>query len=209
MEDYEEFNFIDFILRIKKRFVLVVGIIIVATIIPLLSGIVLYKPVYEAKTGIIVEMPKQDIDSRATDNTMYSSLMATYIQIAKTNNIAEMVASELKDITKEELLNGVDVTTQETSMFMYISITNKDPNIAYKAVNAYTKAFLIRASELMPEGKLTIFDDSQKPTSPINSAVNITNVIIGFVLGVMVSSTLAYILEEIEIKKKNKEIKNI
>jgi len=61
----------------------------------------------------------------------------------------------------------------------------------------------------MPEGKLTIFDDSQKPTSPINSAVNITNVIIGFVFGVMVSSTLAYILEEIEIRKKNKEIKNI
>ncbi|KAF0091878.1 MAG: capsular polysaccharide biosynthesis protein [Fusobacteria bacterium] len=206
MEDYEEFSFIDFILRIKKRIVLVVGIIIVATIIPLVVGIVSYKPVYEAKTGIIVEMPRQDIDSRATDNTMYSSLMATYIQIAKTNNIAEMAASELKDITKEELLKGVDVTTEDSSMFMYISITNEDPNIAYKAVNAYAKAFLIRATELLPEGKLTIFDDSQKPISPINSNVKTINIAIGFVLGVMLSVMLAYILEELEIRKKISKI---
>lgn len=209
MEDYEEFSFIDFILRIKKRIVLVVGIIIVATIIPLVAGIVSYKPVYEAKTGIIVEMPRQDIDSRATDNTMYSSLMATYIQIAKTNNIAEMAALELKGISAGELLNSVEVTTQETSMFMYISITNKDPNIAYKAVNAYTKAFLIRASELMPEGKLTIFDDSQKPTSPINSQISTINVAIGFVIGLMFSVMLAYILEELELRKKKYDMENV
>lgn len=204
MGDYEEFSFIDLILRIKKRIVLVLAIIIVATIIPLVAGIVLYKPVYEAKTGIIVEMPRQDEDSRVPDNTMYASLMGTYVQIAKTSNIAEMAASQLKGITKDELLNSLDVTTQDSSMYMYISITNENPDIAYKAVNAYTKAFIERASELLPEGKLTIFDDSQKPTNPINSAVNTTNLIGGLVIGITVSVTLAFFLEEIEIKKKNK-----
>lgn len=209
MGDYEEFSFIDFILRIKKRIVLVLGIIIVATIIPLLAGIVLYKPIYEAKTGIIVEMPKQDEDSRVADNTLYSSLMATYVQIAKTSNIAEMAASQLNGITTEELLNNLDVTTQDSSMFMYITITSEDPNIAYKAVNAYSKAFIERADKLLPENRLTIFDDSQKPTSPTNSAIKKTNIIVGFVLGVMVSSTLAFILEEIEIKKKTRDTENI
>jgi len=206
MEDYEEFSFIDFILRIKKRIVLVVAIIIFATFIPLIAGIVLYKPVYEAKTGIIVEMPRQDVDSRITDITMYSSLMGTYVQIAKTSNIAEMTAFELKGITKEQILNSIEVTTQEPSMFMYISIKNEDPNIAFKAVNAYTNAFINRASELLPEGKLTIFDDSQKPTSPINSKVSTINIAIGFVIGIMFSVMLAYILEELEIRKKTKDI---
>lgn len=209
MGDYEEFSFIDFILRIKKRIVLVLAIIIVATIIPLVVGIVSYKPVYEAKTGIIVEMPVQDEDSRVPDNTLYASLMATYVQIAKTSNIAEMAASELKGITSVELLNNLEVTTQDSSMFMYISIKNKDPNVAYKAVNVYTKAFIERAGELLPEGKLTIFDASQKPTSPINSNVTTINIAIGFVIGVMVSVTLAFILEELEIRKKNKDIKNV
>lgn len=204
MGEYEEFSFIDLILRIKKRIVMVLAIIIVATIIPLVAGIILYKPVYEAKTGIIVEMPKQEEDSRITDLTMYSSLMRTYVQIAKTSNIAEIAASQLEGITKDELLNSVEVTTQDSSMFMYISITNKDPNIAYEAVNEYTKAFIARAGELLPEGKLTIFDDSQKPTSPINSKVNTTNLIGGLVIGITVSVTLAFFLEEIEIKKKNK-----
>lgn len=209
MEYYEEYSIVDALLRIKKRVVLVLGIIIVATIIPLVAGIVLYKPIYEAKTGIIVEMPKQDEDSRVADNTLYASLMGTYIQIAKTNNIAEMAASQLNGITAGKLLNSLDVTTQDSSMFMYISIKNEDPNIAYKGVNSYTKAFISRASELLPEGKLTIFDDSQKPTSPINSAVNMTNVIVGFVLGVMVSSTLAFMLEEFELRKKKKDIENV
>lgn len=209
MENYEEFSYIDFILRIKKRIVLVVGIIILATIIPLIAGIISYKPVYEAKTGIIVEMPRQDEDSRITDLTMYTSLKETYIQIAKTTNIAEMATSELKNITVGELLSSVNVTTQNPGMFMYISITNGDPNIAYEAVNVYTKAFIKRADELLPEGKLAIFDNSQKPTSPINSSVNTTYIIAGFVLGVMFSVMLAYLLEEQDIKKKNKDTKNL
>lgn len=209
MGEYEEFSFIDLILRIKKRIVLVLAIIIIATIIPLISGIVTYKPIYEAKTGIIVEMPGQDEDSKVADNTLYASLMATYVQIAKTNNIAQMVAKEIDGITPDELLSNLDVTAQEASMFMYISIKNEDPNIAYKSVNAYTKAFITRASEVLPEGKLTIFDDSQKPTSPINSNITTINIAIGFVLGVMLSVTLAFILEEFEIRKKNKDIKNI
>lgn len=204
MEEHEEISFIDLILRIKKRIVLVLAIIIVATFIPLAAGIVTYKPLYEAKTGIIVEMPKQDEDSRVADNTLYASLMATYVQIAKTSNIAEMAASELDGITSEELLNNLDVTTQESSMFMYISIKNEDSDIAYKAVNSYTKAFIERSSELLPEGRLTIFDDSQKPTSPINSVVNITNLIGGLVIGLAVSVTLAFFLEEVELRKNKK-----
>jgi len=62
MEEHEEISIIDLILRIKKRLVLVITIIIIATVIPLAAGIVTYKPVYESKTGIIVEMPKQDKD---------------------------------------------------------------------------------------------------------------------------------------------------
>lgn len=209
MGDYEEFSFIDLILRIKKRIVLVLAIIIVATVIPLVAGIVSYKPIYEAKTGIIVEMPGQDEDSKVADNTLYASLMATYVQIAKTNNIAKMAATEIDGITPDELLSNLDVTAQETSMFMYISIKNEDPNIAYKSVNAYTKAFITRAGELLPEGKLTIFDDSQKPTSPINSNIATINIAIGFVLGLMFSIMLAYVLEEKEIRKKIREIINI
>jgi capsular polysaccharide biosynthesis protein len=209
MGDYEEFNFIDLILRIKKRIVLVLAIIIVAIVIPLVAGIVSYKPVYEAKTGIIVEMPIQDEDSRVPDNTLYASLMATYVQIAKTSNIAEMAATELDGITSEDLLNNLVVTTQDSSMFMYISIKNENPGNAYKAVNSYTKAFITRAGELLPEGKLTIFDDSQKPTSPINSNISTINIAIGFVLGVMFSVMLAYLLEEQDIKKKNKDTKNV
>lgn len=204
MEDYQEFSFIDLILRIKKRIVLVLAIVIIATVIPLVAGIVTYKPIYEAKTGIIVEMPSQDEDSKVADNTLYASLMATYVQIAKTNNIAKIAAAELNEITPDQLLANLEVTTQESSMFMYISLKNEDPNIAYQSVNAYSKAFITISGELLPEGKLTIFDDSQKPVSPINSNISTINIAVGFILGMMVSFTLAYFLEEIEIKKKNK-----
>lgn len=153
-------------------------------------------------------MPSQDEDSLVPDNTLYASFMATYVQIARTNNIAQMAAAELDGISPDQLLSNLDVTAQDSSMFMYISIKNEDPNIAYKSVNAYTKAFIKRAGELLPEGKLTIFDDSQKPTSPINSKISTINVAIGFVIGLMFSVMLAYILEEFEIKKKTPVAKN-
>lgn len=207
MEEVEEFSLIDIFYRIKKRIILVIAIIVLATLIPLIAGIFFTTPVYESKVGIIAEMPRQDENSRITGiTTMYSNLMGTYIAIAKTSFVAEMAAAEMKEITSGELLSSVDVTTDNTSMILYITIVNKNPDIAYKAVNAYTKAFMERSNELLPEGKLTIVDNSAKPTTPLDSNTPI-NVLIGFTIGVIVAVGLSYYLEEFEIKKRNNKSK--
>lgn len=206
MEEAKEFSVIDLFFRIKKRIILVIAIIAIATLIPLMAGIFFTTPVYEAKVAIIAEMPRQDENSRVTDSTMYSNLMGTYIAIAKTSFVAEKAAAEINDVAAEELLSSVNITTD--SMILYITIANKDPDIAYKAVNAYTKAFVERGNELLPEGELTIVDNSGKPTTPLNSSTT-TVVLAGFIFGATLAVVLAYILEEIEIRKKNKDIKNI
>lgn len=206
VKEVDEFSFIDLLFRIKKRIILVIAIILIATIIPLMAGVFLTKPVYESKVTILVEMPRQDENSSFADNTMYSNLMGTYIVIAKTNFVAEKAAAEIMDVTAGELSSSISVTNN--SMILYITMVNKDPEIAYNGVIAYAKAFMTRGNELLPEGKLTIVDNSGKPTTPINSSDS-TMVVAGFILGTMVAFVLAYILEELEIIKKNKNIKNI
>jgi len=206
VEAVEEFSVIDLFFRIKKRIILVIAIIVIATLIPLMTGIFFTTPVYEAKVAIIAEMPRLDEVSRVTDSTMYSNLMGTYIAIAKTSFVAEKAAAEINDVVAEELLSSVNVTTD--SMILYITIVNNDPDIAYKAVNAYTQAFVERGNELLPEGKLTIVDNNGKPTAPLNTDTT-TLVLAGFILGTVIAVTLAYILEELEIRKKNKDIKYI
>lgn len=204
----EQLSLIEIFYRIKKRMIMVIVIIFLATLIPVLVGTFFRTPLYESKVGILVEMPRQDKDSRITDITMYNQLMETYIAIAKTSYVAEKATSEIKDVNTGELLSGVSVTTDNTSMILYISIVNKDPDIAYKAVNAYTKAYIERSNELLPEGRLTVVDNTGRPNVPMNSDTMI-DTLIGFTIGVIVAVSLSYILEEFEIRKKNKDIKNI
>lgn len=207
MEELKGLSLIDIFFRIKKRIILVVAIIVLATLIPLMAGIFFTTPLYESKVGILAEMPRQDENSRITDITMYNNLIGTYIAIAKTSFLAEKVAAEIKDVSVEELSSIVSIKT-DNSMILYISIVNKDPDIAYKAVNVFTEAFMERSNELLPEGRLTIVDNSGKPTTPLNDKTTI-NTLIGFTLGVMLAVGLSYILEELEIRKKNKDIKNV
>lgn len=204
MGEFEKLSFNNLVLRIQKKTVLVLVIIICATIIPLVVGFVFYKPLYETRTGIIVEMPGQYEDSIVPDNTIYTSFMKTYMQIAKTRNIAEKVSLEIDGITVDELLKSIDVTTEESSLYLYISVKHKDPDLSYKVANVYAKAFKERSDKILPKGKLTIFDITPKPSSPINSPINTTDIIVGFIIGSLLAGILAYLIEEIQIRNKSK-----
>lgn len=197
-----EISLINIFSRLKKRWVMIVSITLVSTLVALGLVNFVVKPVYEAKIGIIAEIDRQDENSRVSDLSLYTNLMATYVAIANTSSIAKSTADEMKTVTAQELLQNITVTNEETAMVMYIGIKNTDPDLAYRSVRIYGEKFIEKAEKLMPEGRLTVLDEPVRPVVPV-SPNKIVETAKGFFIGLIASSALAYLLER---KKEKKQI---
>lgn len=190
-------------LRIKKRIIMVIIIVLLSVLIPLGTNMLINKSIYEAKIALILDIPDETNENIVIDSSMYDKLIGTYIRIATTNTVAEMAANSLEDVTASELMNSVSAFPEPSAMIINITAQNKDPEKAYKVLQAYTKAFIERSEVLIPEGNLNIIDDGGKPLVPLENRMT-SDITVGLIIGIVVSVSLAFILEELEIKMKNK-----
>ncbi len=195
MEEVSEFDFHELLYRLRKRWVMILVITLISTVGTWVISSYFITPVYEAEIGIIIGKVDNSTETTSSDITMYQNLTETYKAIALTNKVASDAALSLNDVDSEELLNKSNVTTQSGTMIMNIAVRDQDPNQAKRVVDAYSRSFVDRANELLPDGEVTIIDASMVPTMAISPNVKM-NVAIGFVLGLMASMGIAILLEQ-------------
>ncbi|WP_341348995.1 YveK family protein [Fervidicella metallireducens] len=77
---------------------------------------------------------------------------------------------------------------------MEIKAQSKDPQEAANMVNNLVTTFIERAQEVYPTGNVQIVDPAVIPDSPIKPK-KVLNLAIAFVLGIMMSLGIVFILE--------------
>ncbi|MFA6939921.1 MAG: GNVR domain-containing protein, partial [Clostridiaceae bacterium] len=92
------------------------------------------------------------------------------------------------------ILKKTTVTTKAGAMILNISVQSNVAVDAYKNVQAYADAFVERANQLIPDGDVKIMDSAQVPESAIKPNVN-HNTVIGFLLGLLISVSISFLLE--------------
>lgn len=181
---------------LKKRWLMIVSITLVAAIASGVVSFFVLTPQYETSTTLIVSY-KQDQSSLMTytELQMSQKLVATYSQIVKSDRISEAVIDKLDlDLTASQLNSKISVSQVGETEILKITVKDEDPALAALIANTESDVFQQEINEMMEVDNVSTIDVAKVPGSPV-SPNKLMNIAIATVLGMMVSVGLVFVLE--------------
>ncbi|MEQ8154223.1 MAG: Wzz/FepE/Etk N-terminal domain-containing protein [Clostridiaceae bacterium] len=204
IEQEDELDIKEILLTIKKHLVLVIILPIIFSGIAAAISFFLSKPLYQANVSIILNKDAGNTLT-ASDVSLYQSLMQTYIEIAKSDVVAERAVRDGNLKTSAEALqSSLTVSCKEGTQILYMSVISGQPEDAVKKVEALTEAFLQESKRLAPSGNTNIMDHAKVPQTSISSSIK-RNIIIAFVVGLLAAIVLIFLLENMNDNVKSEE----
>lgn len=136
---------------------------------------------------------------------MYQKLLQTYAETIKTNEVIQAAINNTNaDLSVKDVKDSLTVTSIADTQILQIKYKNNDPEVAKSILENITNEFVILAKELVPNGNVRVIEAVQLPEDPVapNKKMNIA---IAFLLGLMVSVGLVFLLEYLDNTFKTKE----
>lgn len=192
---------------LKKRWILIVSITLVATLISGVLSFFVIKPTYETSTKVFIGKEESNQEGYNTnDIQMYQKLLQTYAETIKTNEVVQAAINNSKDtdLTVASVKGALTVTPVSDTQILQIKYQNKSPELAKEILENITNEFVVLAKELVPNGNVRVIEAVQLPENPVAPNKKM-NVAIAFLLGLMVSVGLVFLLEYLDNTFKNKE----
>lgn len=193
---------------LAKRWRMIAIITILATI---LSGIIsfwLIPPKYEASTKLFIgkeNIQGQDQNYNNNDVQMYQKLLKTYSEIITTNDLVTKAIDEGNlNVQSKEVLDSLKVTPRADTQILEITYTSKDKELSKEVVDLVTDEFIKESAKLIPNGNVKTIESVKVPEAPVSPNKKM-NIAIAFLLGLMVSAGLAFLLEFVDNTFKTKE----
>ena len=192
---------------IKKRWTIIVAITLTATIISGIISFFVIDPVYEASTKVFVG--KEENDNAAYNSSeinMYQQLLQTYAQAIQTKDLVNRAISGLKydGLEARNVVESLTVNPISNTQILQIKYQSKDPNEAKDVLKSVTDEFIVTAKELVPNGNVRVIEEVELPQNPVSPNKKM-NIAIAFLLGLMVSVGLVFLLEYLDNTYKNKD----
>ena len=191
---------------LKKRWKIIVIITLTFTLLSTIVSFFIIKPKYESKTKLFIGKQENDTkDYNNNDVMMYQKLLSTYSEIIKNEDLVlESLDNSYIDRTSDKVLNGLVVTPRTDTQILEISYQDIDPIIAKDVVTSVTDEFIDYSKTLIKNSDVQIIQKAKIPNAPV-SPNKPMNIAIAFILGLMVSSGLVFLLEFMDNTFKNKE----
>lgn len=209
--DEEVIKIEDIIYALKKRWLMILAITVATTVVAAAVSFFVIKPKYEAKVKVFIgkeESKKGDSGYDNNDIAMYQKLMKTYAEIIKTKDVVKDSLWDIKQKTDQanvnRVLSGLKVAPSADTQIMEITYTSTDKSELIPIVNSITEEFMDESIKLIPNGNVQVIQRAEMPENPI-SPNKALNTIIGFMLGLMVSIGLAFLLEYLDNTIKNRD----
>ena len=189
-----------------KRWKMILLITLATTLMVTSVSFFLISPKYTANTKVFIGKENtKDQTYNSNDVQMYQKLLKTYAEIILTNDLVnKAIMTDNLNITSEEVLKSLTVTPRADTQILEIEYINTDKVLAKDLLNSITNEFMTESEELIPNANVKIIESikmPEKPTSP-NKKMNIG---IAFLLGLMSSVGLAFLLEFMNNTFKTKE----
>ena len=191
---------------LKKRWLMIVSITLIAAIIAAVLSFFVIKPKYEASTKLFIG--KEEAESQGysqNDVTMYQKLMKTYTATIKTKDLVEKaLGSSNLEVDTKSVLENLTVTSLADTQILEVKYKSIDPMEAKTIIEEITDEFIETSKKLVPNGNIQIIESVEMPEKPVSPNKKM-NIAIAFALGLMVGVGLALLLEFLDNTFKTKE----
>ena len=211
MEANQELELREYWAIIRKWWVMIISITLAATLV---SGVVsefFIKPTYEESTTLLVNQKLNStqaaLSALLSNVQANESLVTTYSDIMNSNAILNPTIQKLNLPYKVSQLAGmITLTSNNQSEVIKLSVKAKSPDLAAEIANTLASVFQHKVVELMQVSNVQIIDPAipQANPSPVSPNKKL-NVAIAFVLGLMVSVGLAFLLEYLDDSVRSEE----
>jgi capsular polysaccharide biosynthesis protein len=211
MEDNKEIELKEYWAIIRKWWVMIVSITLVATLVSGIASEFFIKPTYEESATLLVNQ-KMDSTQLAL-SALYSSVQAneslitTYSDIMNSNAILNPTIQKLNLPYKtSQLAKMISLTSNNQSEVITLSVKANSPDLAAKIANTLASIFQRKVVQLMQVSNVQVVDPAvaQANPSPVSPNKKM-NVAIAFVLGLMVSVGIAFLLEYMDDSVRSEE----
>lgn len=148
---------------------------------------VLMKPQYESTTKMYV-LSKQDSSNTVTSGDLQTSSLLTkdYAELIQSRQVVETVIAQLNlDLTYEQFLNKLTVTTQNDTRILSITVKDEDPYMASQIADAIRVA-ADHIQNVMNTEAVNVVDEANIPDEPVSPSIK-KNGLIGAVAGAFIA----------------------
>ena len=189
---------------IKKRFWIIALLAIISALISGVISFFMLKPVYEAKSTLIVNTEKNEETQMITGDqfSVTQKLAVTYGEIIKSRAVLEDVIKNLKlDNEYEDLVKNVTVSPVQDTQIISISVQDTNKQKARDIANEIPKVFTKEAKRITKANDIQVIDKAILPQSPIKPN-KMMNMAIAAVLGAMIGLFVVFLIEYLDNKLK-------
>jgi len=181
---------------LMKRWKMICSITLATTLIAAIVSFFIIAPKYETSTKLFIgkENTKEQ-NYNNSDIQMYQQLLKTYSEVIKTNDLVEKAIDTANlDITSGEVLKNLTVTPSANTQILEIKYISNDKILSKNVLDSVTTEFMKSSKDLIPNGNVNIIESVKIPESPVSPNKKM-NIAITFLLGLMISVGLAFLLE--------------
>lgn len=195
-QDDLEINFKEIFNAVIARYKLIALMAVVVAFCALLISAFVITPKYQARITMVINSVSDVTNGfRSDDVTASISLVPTYIELVKSNNVLGDVAAKTQDLGYEaaDIADMLSITSTEETQIIEIGVTNSDPEHANIIANAIASIVPDKIVDLMEATSVKVVDASTVPDAPISPNVK-KNTAIGFVVGALLGIAIATLI---------------
>lgn len=198
----------DYFKIVKKRIILVLLITLSFTLISAVVSYFFIKPIYKADIKVAIDATSsEDTEQKQNYNDviMYQKLVKSYSVYATSRVVANDVIKELNlDLTADQLISMISVTPSGDTEFLSISVKSKDKDESTKIANQLAVSLKNVTKNIKNADNVKLVDPATEPTKP-DSPKPLLNTAIAFVVGLMLSIGIIFLLEYLDSTVKDEE----
>ena len=203
LNDEVEIDLSQLLKLLKKNIRLIIILALVGIIIAASATTFLISKKYQSQGSVLL---KADVVNGSLDSTQVNTnkmMVNNYVKLLQGNNIQDQVAKNL-NITSAEVRSSLSITNTTDTQIIEISSTTVDPGLSKRIVDETISVFTTLIQEKLDVTNVTIVDQPEVNPNPVSPSM-VKNVIIGEVVGIVISLGYLLLTYLLDTKIKNGE----
>ena len=209
MENMKEINLAEIVAALVRKIWLIVLCAVIGGALTYGYTVRFITPLYKSRITVYVNNnikreDKTEVNISATDLATSQRLVATYINILKSDFVLNEVADNLGNISASSIRSIMTAAALEETEVFEVVITHQSPDIAAEIANEIAEVAPGKIAQIVEGSSTKIIDRAivaKTPSSPNRT----TNTIYGLIIGAVISIIVIVLQTLLDVRIKSEE----